>query len=93
MKSIRRILFAIRDPAASRQPGLAKALALAEAFDARLELFHALCSPVFVNLQPYGDLASVADLEKNLLARAQQRLETIAEADHRRGVEISCTAT
>ena len=48
MKSIRRILFAVRDPRASQQPGLAKAIQIAQAFDATLELFHTLNDPLFV---------------------------------------------
>ena len=48
MQSIRRILFAIRNPESARQPGLAKAIQVARAFDARLELFHAINDPLFV---------------------------------------------
>ena len=47
MKSIRRILFAIRTPESAHQPGLAKAIQVARAFGARLELFHAMHVPVF----------------------------------------------
>ena len=36
MASIRRIVFAIRDPTAARQPGLAKAIQVARAFGASL---------------------------------------------------------
>jgi universal stress protein E len=90
MKSMRHILFAVKDPAGNRQPGLAKALAIAEAFDARLELFHALSSPVFAGPPPH-DNESVANLEEDLLARARNRLESIAEAGRRRGAKISCT--
>jgi universal stress protein E len=90
MKSMRHILFAVKDPAESRQPGLAKALALAEAFDARLELFHALSSPVFAGPPPH-DNESVANLEEDLLARARNRLESIAEAGRQQGVKVSCT--
>jgi len=47
MKSIRRILFAVRDPESARQAGVAKAIQVARAFDARLEFFHAMRVPVF----------------------------------------------
>ena len=46
MKTIRRILFAIRKPESARQPGLSKAIQVARAFGARLELFHAMHVPL-----------------------------------------------
>lgn len=89
MKPIRRILFAVRDPDARRQTGLAKAIALAEALDASLELFHALASPVFAGLTPLTGV-SVEDLQRDLLARTRKRLDSIAAAGRRRGLSISC---
>jgi len=50
MQTIRRILFAIRNPEAGRQAGLAKAIQVARAFGARLELFHAMHVPAFDEL-------------------------------------------
>jgi universal stress protein E len=49
----RRVLFAIRDPAARSQPGLLKALQVARALGASLELFHALTDSVIVAPGPY----------------------------------------
>lgn len=46
--STRRVLFAIRNPRAARQPGLTKAIQAAKALDASLELFHALTDPLFI---------------------------------------------
>jgi hypothetical protein len=37
-----RVLFAIRNPEAKRQPGLAKAIQVARALGASLDLFHAI---------------------------------------------------
>jgi universal stress protein E len=89
MNPIRKILFAIKDPFARRQPGLAKAIELAEGYGASLELFHALSSPVFVGLEPL--LAKPApDLERDVLGRTRKRLESIAAAGLRRGADISC---
>jgi universal stress protein E len=92
MKPIRRILFAVRDPAARRQTGLAKAIALAESLGASLELFHALSSPVFVGLHPMTGV-SLVDLERDLHDRVLRRLDGIAAAGRRRGLEVSCEAT
>ena len=46
----RRVLFAIRNPEARQQPGLAKAIQVARALDASLEVFHALTDAVFIEL-------------------------------------------
>jgi universal stress protein E len=49
----RRVLFAIRDPAARSQPGLLKAIQVARALGASIELFHALTDSVIVAPGPY----------------------------------------
>jgi universal stress protein E len=55
LKIIRRILFAVRKPEGAHQPGLAKAIQVARAFGARLELFHAMHVPVFEELSLLQD--------------------------------------
>jgi universal stress protein E len=50
-----RVLFAIRNPLAPRQPGLAKAIQVARALGASLELFHALTDALIVDTAPYGE--------------------------------------
>ena len=65
----RRVLFAIRDPAMPKQPALAKAIQIARALDASLELFHALTGPVFI------DSAGLADASADT---ARERLESDA---------------
>src|SRR5688572_32596431 len=57
MTDIRRILFAIRNPGAARQPGMAKAIQLAQAFGATLELFHALTDGLFIEMARHDDTA------------------------------------
>ncbi|MEJ0034985.1 MAG: universal stress protein [Gammaproteobacteria bacterium] len=49
MRPIRTILVAIKDPMARSLPAVEKAAQLARAFGARLELFHALADPVYVD--------------------------------------------
>ncbi|HET7811907.1 MAG TPA: universal stress protein [Steroidobacteraceae bacterium] len=66
MKATRRILFAIRNPVARRQPGLAKAIQVARALDATLELFHAITDPVFIEF---------ARLEENTVDALRERIE------------------
>jgi len=66
MKTIRRVLLAIRNPEARQQHGLAKAIQIARAFDARLELFHTLNDPLFVEF---------ARLEDNSVDQLRERVE------------------
>jgi len=75
---IRRILVAVKDPWARALPGLTKALQLARAFGARLELFHALSDPLYIDVaEIHGqDLAS---LEREQRQRVLGRLERLAE--------------
>lgn len=76
--SIRRILVAIKDPWARRLPALAKASQLAHAFGARLELFHAMSDPLYINVaEVHGqDLASLQGEQRR---RVLGRLELLAE--------------
>jgi universal stress protein E len=66
MKTIRRILFAVRNPEGARQAGLAKAIQVARAFGARLELFHAIHVPVF---------EKVALLQDDTVDKLRERVE------------------
>jgi universal stress protein E len=52
VRRIRRILVAVRDPAARPTPGLEKAAQLARASGARLELFHGITTSVY--LEPFA---------------------------------------
>ncbi|HMA11881.1 MAG TPA: universal stress protein [Steroidobacteraceae bacterium] len=49
MKKPRRILVAIKSPGSRAQPALRKAAQLASALGARLELFHAISEPVYLD--------------------------------------------
>jgi universal stress protein E len=48
--SMRRILVAVKDPAAGPLPAVMKAVQLAGAWGAHLELFHAIDAPVYVDM-------------------------------------------
>src|SRR5579871_70775 len=49
MRPIRRILVAVRDPAAGMTPAVVKAAQLARALRAELELFHGITTPLYVD--------------------------------------------
>lgn len=77
MHPIRRILVAVKDPGAERLPAVSKAIQLAHAFGADLELFHAIASPVYVDT--LGLTETHADqVEQEQLTQYRQRLERIA---------------
>ena len=90
MKPIRRILFAVKEPGARSQPGLDKAITLARRLGATLELFHALSTPVFLEIQPFTG-AALADAKRETRALSQRRLEQLAARARKQDVTASCT--
>ena len=89
MQAIRRILFAVKNPDARRQAGIDKAIRMAKQMGASIELFHAISTPVFLDLQPLTG-TSIVDLKREALALRLRRLEAhVARADTR-GVTVSC---
>ena len=77
MRAIRRILVALKDPGARSLPAVNKAVQLAGALDADLELFHAIDSPY------YTDMLGIASehtrrMECDERSEYLQRLERIA---------------
>jgi universal stress protein E len=91
MRAIKRILVAIKDPSARSLPALAKAAQLAQALDAKLVLFHALATPLY--LESDLELASELNgIEQRTQAAAQERLETLAQRLRRHGIEVSASA-
>jgi universal stress protein E len=92
MSKIRRILFAVKDPGAPRQPGIGKVIELAKYFGARVELFHALTLPVIVAASPLGG-ESVHTLRARTLDQAHKRLAKYVAIARKRGVPLECTAS
>lgn len=91
MRAIRRILVAIKDPSASSLPALAKAAQLAQALDAKLVLFHAIATPLY--LESDLELASeLHGIEHRTQVAARERLETLAQRLRRHGIEVSVSA-
>jgi universal stress protein E len=84
--SARRILFAIRNPEAARQPALAKAIQVARARGATLEMFHAICDPVFIGLDRLAD-HSVDTLRERVETEARTALGRLCAKARSHGVE------
>jgi universal stress protein E len=89
MRAIRRILFAVKNPDSRKQRGIDKAIHLAKQLGASIELFHAISSPVFLDLQPLTG-TSLAELKRESLRLRQQRLEAHAARADARGIDVSC---
>jgi universal stress protein E len=88
MRPVRRILVAIKDPAAGPTPGLAKAAQLARALGARLELFHGLTVSAY--LEPFApDELSPESILALARKRAKARLERQVARLRRGGVRAS----
>src|SRR5688572_4809972 len=82
----RSVLFAIRNPEARQQAGLAKAIQVARALGATLELFHAITDALFIDLAQYQDDA-VDRLRLRVESEARIRLVRLCEVAHKHGVE------
>jgi universal stress protein E len=89
MKAIRRILFAVRNPDAARQPAIIKSIRIAKSFGASLELFHALSSPVFASLQPLTG-ESIEALRSRMVEHARTRLAKFAALARKHRVAVEC---
>jgi len=86
MQAIRHILFAIRRPESTSQPGLGKAIQVARAFGARLELFHAMRVPMFDELALLQD-DTVDKLRERVEEQARLSLVRMCAKAHKHGVQ------
>jgi universal stress protein E len=88
MLPIRRILIAVKNPDRRRQKGVHKALRIARRLGASAELFHAISSPVFLDLEPLTG-NSVAQIRREALALRGARLEQLAARGRKLGVKTT----
>jgi universal stress protein E len=85
MRSIRRILVAVKDPGARSTPAVVnKGVQLARALGARLELFHALTAPLYADTFIYGD-RSFTDITGAAQQQTEKRLQALAARSQGRG--------
>jgi universal stress protein E len=91
MTPIRRILVAVKDPWARALPAVDKAVQLAGALEARVQLFHAMSTPLYVDVaETHG--RSLMGLEQAELARVARRLELLAQRIERADVRVASAA-
>jgi universal stress protein E len=84
----RRILFAIRDPEAKRQPGLAKAIQVAQGLGASLELFHALTDALIIEPSRF-EYDAVDRLRERVESQARISLLRLCTMAGKHGVPAS----
>lgn len=77
MRPIRTILVAIKEPMARSLPAVEKAAQLARAFGARLELFHAIAMPVYID--PLVPGLGPEEVRRRQREHVSARLDVIAE--------------
>ena len=87
MSTIRRILVAVKDPWARSFPAIGKAMQLARALGARVQIFHALSNPFYIDVAEFEGV-TLSQLEKTEHARAAARLEVVARRFAHAGVRV-----
>jgi universal stress protein E len=91
VRGIRRILVAVKDPSARSLPAVAKALELARAFAAEVELFHAIDSSIYADAIGLSE-GRLLEIEGDERAQFLQRLERVAARARLHGATVSATA-
>ncbi len=88
MRSIRRILVAIKNTDSRTSPATIKAAQLARALGARLELFHAIDTPIYIDavMPRRGQLKQI---KKRIQAQELSHLERFASEIRQRGLKVT----
>ena len=90
MRPIRKILVAVKQPGAAVLPAVDKAVQLARATGASIELYHSITERVLAD--PYAEyLSYMADYERETEQRYTLELESLAEKLRARGVNARAT--
>jgi universal stress protein E len=92
MRRIRRILVAVKNPAAAKLPAVAKGAQLSRALDAELVLFHSISAPLYLDADISLLNDGLAAAERNTRNACLERLEAIARRLRRKGVRVAVSA-
>lgn len=91
MRSLRRILVAIKNPEAKSTPALMKAAQLARTTQASIEIFHSITTPLYVD--GYGSSSvELPTIERTTRARVLKQLEKLAAKLHRQELSVAVAA-
>jgi universal stress protein E len=92
MKKLRHLLVAIKDPRSRRQAALGKAVQLAQGTGARITLFHALTTPMY--LDAYNvEGQSLREAQKQWRERAMAQLTKLAAPLRAAGIDVTVECT
>lgn len=91
MRKIRRILVAVKDPQGGSLPAVAKAAQLARAFGAKLEIFHAIDTHLYIDTAG-PETEGFRGLAREVRAKRLAQLESIASRVRRHGTTVSTAA-
>ncbi|HSD74273.1 MAG TPA: universal stress protein [Steroidobacteraceae bacterium] len=91
MRTLRRILVAIKDPKSRYLPAVMKAAQLARASGAQIELFHGITTPVYANAFPYGQ-RSVTEVERETREHCLAALERVADQVRAHGLKVTVSS-
>lgn len=91
MGSIKSILVAIKDTTTRKSASLTKAAQLAQAFGARLELFHGIATPVYADAYSFQGKA-LDSLERDRRASHLAELEKLAQPLRAQGLTVAVSA-
>jgi len=89
--AIRRILVAVNDLKGKTLPAVLKAAQLARACNAKLELFHAVATPLYTDLYDLED-RGLESLEQTLRQQAHRQLESIADNLRQHSIRVGVSA-
>jgi universal stress protein E len=91
MQPIRRILVAVKNPAARSLPSVNKAAQIAKGLGAQLTLFHDIATPLYAEAlqQREGDLKS---WQREIQTARREQLEKLAARVRRHGIDVDVAA-
>jgi universal stress protein E len=91
MKPIRRILVAIKNPAARALPALNKAAQIAKGLNAQLTLFHDIATPLYAESLQGRDV-DVQSWQREVQTARREQLEKLAARIRKHGIEVDVAA-
>jgi universal stress protein E len=92
MNDIRRILVAVKNPAAKTLPAVLKAAQLAKSFGAELILFQSIALPIYLECDVSYMNDALADAERCTADACEKALEGIARKLRRKGIKVTVSA-
>jgi universal stress protein E len=91
MQRIRRILVAVKNPAARTLPAVNKAAQIAKGLGAQLTLFHDIATPLYAEALE-GRGINLASLQREVQTSRREQLERLAARIRKHGIDVDVAA-